>query len=86
MKNDKMDFESVYQVFDTLHMAFGADEGDEIDERCHALWVLFLSSVNWSQDEFWAEMDRRQEADICPDCGGVMADHEDEEEEKKLSN
>lgn len=33
---DKMDYESVYQVFDTLHFVFGAGDGEEVDDRCRA--------------------------------------------------
>jgi hypothetical protein len=75
MKNiDKMDYDSVYQVFDTLHFVFGAGDGEEIDDRCQALWVLFLSSVGWSSDEFWEEFNQRQDDDdVCPDCGGVIS-------------
>jgi len=65
-----MDFDSVYQVFDTLHFVFDAD-GEEIDDRCQALWVLFLSSVGWTQDEFWKEWELHQNDDVCQDCGGL---------------
>jgi hypothetical protein len=74
MKNiDKMDYDSVYQVFDTLHFVFGAGDGEEIDDRCQALWVLFLSSVGWTQEEFWAEWDQEHE-NTCSDCGGKIID------------
>jgi hypothetical protein len=77
MKNlERMDYESVYQVFDTLHFVFGAPNEGEVDDRCQALWVLFLSSVGWTQDEFWAEWDRRHD-DVCPDCGEPLHSHDD---------
>lgn len=65
---DKMDYDSVYQVFDTLHFVFGAGDSEEIDERCQALWTLFLVSVGWTQEEFWAEWDRNHD-EVCSDCG-----------------
>jgi hypothetical protein len=73
MKNiDRMDYDSVYQVFDTLHFVFGAGDGEEIDDRCQALWVLFLSSVGWTQEEFWEEWNQEND-NVCPDCGGTIS-------------
>jgi len=67
-----MDYDSVYQVFDTLHYVFGAGDGEEIDDRCQALWVLFLSSVGWTQEEFWTAWDQQHDH-VCPDCGEIIS-------------
>jgi hypothetical protein len=75
---EKMDFESVDNVFDALHFAFhpqGMDNPDyELDIRCLALWTLFLTSAGWTEDEFWAEFESRPQGNICQDCGGLIDD------------
>lgn len=65
----RMDFDSVYGVFDALHFAFHPNGiGDEgIDERCRALFVLFLASSGWTEDEFWNEMDSHSDHQ-CDKC------------------
>lgn len=66
----KMDFESIDQVFNVLDDAFHSHEsvGDEPDNRFLSLWTLFLSLVGWTEDEFWFEWDLRKENFKCPEC------------------
>jgi hypothetical protein len=83
----RMDFDSVFQVFDALHCAFDTEGSEHVDERCHALWVLFLNSTGWSEDEFWSALENRE--DVCPDCGEPLNSHDDDEEvvvDKKNQN
>lgn len=65
---EMMDFEGVYMVFDSLYMAFHPNgEGDgDVDNRFLALWTLFLSSVNWTEEQFWDTLDSHEHT--CPDC------------------
>src|SRR5271169_2915336 len=80
LPNKKMEYDKVYQVFDTLHYVFGVADNEEIDDRCQALWILFLSSVGWTQDEFWAEWDLHEET--CPECNDKIPSTDD----KKTQN
>jgi hypothetical protein len=66
---EKMDFEQVYGVFDALNIAFhpnGIDE-DGLNDHFQALWVLFLSTSGWTEDEFWEEMEKGEEH-VCEKC------------------
>ena len=78
--SERMNYDLVYQMFDTLHFVFGV-EGEEIDDRCQALWILFLSSVGWTQEEFWAEWDKEHD-EVCPDCGEPRHSHDDKIDKK----
>lgn len=66
----KIPFEGVDAVFDSLHFAFHPDGFDdvELDDRLAALWKLFLVSAGWTEDEFWAEWDFRSENHVCDKC------------------
>lgn len=68
--DERMDFDSVYGVFDSLHYAFHPNGiGDEgVNDKCRALFVLFLASVNWTENEFWDEMDAQSEHHQCDSC------------------
>lgn len=68
---EKMDFESVDDVHSALLFSFHPTplEDDEmLDDRFVALWILFLASVGWTEDEFWVEYKSRSH-DKCPKCG-----------------
>jgi hypothetical protein len=66
----KMDFDGAELVHNGLFAGFhpdGLEEDEEIDSRFLALWNLFLASVGWSNDEFWAEHEERYHAE-CSQC------------------
>jgi hypothetical protein len=72
---EKMSFEDVDVVFDVLHDVFhpnGLDEDkdEHPDARFLALWTLFLSSVGWTDDEYWEEWKSRPHH--CHDCGAQI--------------
>jgi hypothetical protein len=81
---EKMSFERVDAVQDALGFAFHPDEldeDDELDERYLALWHVFLATVGWTDNEYWAEYKSRSHLRNCPDCGKLMdkeGDHVDE--------
>jgi hypothetical protein len=83
---EKMDFEDVDMVQDTLFVAFHPDpdeigEDGELDNRYLALWHIFLTSVGWTDAEYWQEYKTRPHH--CPDCGELTdcdGDHVDEED------
>lgn len=65
-----MNFDQVYMVFDSMHLAFHpSGDFDDPDPRLQALWTLFLCSVGWTSDEFWATLDSENGDDmVCEDC------------------
>ena len=77
---EKMPFEAVQDVFWSLNMAFHPDGiGDEgVDARFLSLWRLFLCTVGWNEDQYWAISEERDE---CEDCECTCS-HELKEEKK----
>ena len=70
---EKMDFECVDAFNDALNFAFypdGIDDDEDLDVRFLALWHLFLSSVGWTEDEFWETYKSRPCK--CGKCGVQM--------------
>ena len=64
----KIEFEKVFEVYEALTQAFHDDildnpekqnEDVEPDQKMLSLWILFLLSANWEEEEFWAEVDSR---------------------------
>jgi len=84
---EKMDFDKVNAVQHALGYAFIPEdlgENDNIDNRFFALWHIFLVTVGWTEDEYWAAH-KAQDHNHCPDCGaptdedGEHGDGDDEE-------
>ena len=66
---EKMDFDSIDNIHGALLFAFHPEElGDDedFDDRFIALWHIFLATVGWTDDEFWAEYKSRSHQ--CPKC------------------
>lgn len=66
----KIEFEKVYDVYESLTQAFHQEEleakantDEEVipDQKMLSLWILFLVTAGWDEDTFWAELDRRAE-------------------------
>lgn len=69
----KIEFEKVFEVYEALTHAFHEDllqdpeqEGKEVepDQKMLSLWILFLLSAGWDEDEFWKEVDSRATDDV----------------------
>lgn len=79
---EKASYEDVDLVFDVLHDVFhphGLDE-DGPDPRFLALLVLFMTSVGWTEDEYWDE--QRSRSHHCKDCGTSLDHHLDDDPKK----
>jgi hypothetical protein len=78
---EKLEFEKVDAVFDALHYAFITEEDMEeerdIDSRFLALWNIFLASVGWTEDQYWAEHKKQHS---CPKCSAEANELADDEE------
>ena len=78
---DKMDFESVDDVFSSLFGAFHPNgiqgEEDHADPKFIALWTLFLASVGWTEEEYWAEEENH--VHTCEKCKAEMGEPDEEE-------
>lgn len=81
---EKMDYEGLDAFHDALCFAFypnGIDDEEDLDVRFLALWHIFLSSVGWTEDEFWDEYKSRPRH--CHDCGALIdrdGNHIDDED------
>lgn len=76
MSKEKINFDKVYSVYDSLFQAFHnfsdeemQDNDIELDPVMLSLWTLFLSNSGWTEDEFWNEMEAQstEEADPADD-------------------
>lgn len=71
---EKMDYEGIDAFHDALCFAFYPDgikdDDEDLDVRFLALWNIFLSSVGWTEDEYWDAYKLRPRH--CPDCGTLM--------------
>lgn len=77
---ERFPWESVEFVFDALFSAYhpnGMDGEDHADMRFVSLWTLFLSTAGWTEEEFWAESQKREKEHTCPDCGEEIHDEDD---------
>jgi hypothetical protein len=78
----KMSFDQVDFVFDALTNAFypnGFDE-DIFDDSHKALWVLFLNSAGWNEEEYWDEVKEHHTCTCCKE------ESEKQSEDDKKSN
>jgi len=81
--NGRMDFGNVDCVFNSLIRAFHPNglENEDTDDRFIALWTLFLNCGGWTEEEFWAEFHRRDEENICMECGESLDENGEHLEE-----
>ena len=64
---EKMDFEKVYAVYDSLFKAFhefteeelNSEEGVELNSNMLSLWTLFLTLSGWKEDDFWDQLNSK---------------------------
>jgi len=87
MEKEKLEFEKVYMVYNSLFEAYHneeevetAGEDWEVSPMFHSLWTIFLNSVSWEEDEFWEAMEVYHEGEDCS-CG---AEHD--EDDKNLND
>ncbi len=75
----KIEFEKVYFVYESLFQSFHKEEQFENDEEVDldpvflSLWTLYLNSVQWTEEEFWEEMDKQSQNQDC------SCDHHDDD-------
>jgi len=87
-KIKKMDFELVDTFQSTLAFVFFpegldvVDDTDDVNDRYLALWHIFLATVGWTDNEYWAEYKVRPHH--CHDCGSLIENDEHVDEDDAL--
>lgn len=82
-------FDQVHKVCTSLFDAFhpeGLGDGEELDERFHSHWILFLHTVGWTEDDYWDEREELEQDGVCLDCGESVANHGEDENLTSLPN
>jgi hypothetical protein len=77
----RMPFEDVDNVHWAILQSFYPDgiPDDGPEERVESVIIHFFTVANWSRDEYWEEMERRDDH-VCPHCEAEQEALEDDNE------